>query len=281
MNNHRLLSYQVIPDCYGQVRAAPLVLANELTTRLERWFQNCKFYYLAISNLSEETYNTPLQVRFTYSRRVSPKRDFLKIKADVTTKTDLLNYHQLVKIVHEFIEEFHKNYLALTEAKQGNNIISFENHINVLCTRFHKKNFPTKLDNIESNLGLESSLDSLKYINRVRNCLEHRSGIVSEKDYDPDKNYMSICWRYPKIISPDGEFTPLSGIKGRQNPTINFIDETKKFRNGERVKFDFYDNYKCIYTIITCFKKIIDALYNLLSLDQERRPDIIRDFNNV
>lgn len=280
MENISALVYQLTPPLYGQVKVMPLALANELNSKLEQWFQNCKFHHLAIFGLSREAYNVPLQLEYSYSRRISSSRDFLQTKSDVASEIDLLNYHQLVKIAHEFIEKSHKIYLALTENKQGANVLSLESHINELCKHFHKKkDFPSKLKHIESILNIDSSLEHLRLINRVRNCLEHRFGVVSEQyDCDSGKNYISIHWRYPRLSSDNGEFSPLSDIKGEQNTSIDFIDEIKTFRINEKISFDFYDNYKCIYTINVCFKKIVDALYELMKVDQELHQVIIRDF---
>lgn len=281
MNNLHSLNYQLNTDSYGQVRAVPLALANELNSKLEQWFQNCKFIYIAISKLSEEDYSVPLQLEYTYSRRIYPKRDFSKIKSSLITEIDLLNYHQLVKIVHELIEKTHKIYLSLKEERQGDTILLFESHIDSLCDSFHRKSFPDKLKILVNHLELKSSLDILSQINRVRNCLEHRAGIVSKKDCDIGKNYMSIRWRYLRIFSSDGEFSPLSQIKGKQNTEMSFTYEVKKFREGEKIVFDFYDNFKCIHSINNCFKEIIDAFYDQFKVDQEKTPSILREFKNV
>jgi hypothetical protein len=278
MENVSSLEYQLTPPLYGQVKVTPLALANELNSKLEQWFQNCKFHHLAISGLSNETYDAPLQVEFSYSLRTSLPRDFLKIKSDVTSETDLLNYHQLVKIAHEFIEASHEIYLALTENKQGDNVLSLKNHIDELCSRFHKKNFPDKLDHLEKVLNINSSLEYLRLINRVRNCLEHRSGVVTEQDCDIGKKHISIKWRYPKISTVDGVLSPLSNVNGKQNTSLDFVDQVKTFRMGEKISFDFYDNYKCIYTINLCLKKIEDAIYELMKVEQEKHLVIIRDF---
>ena len=206
MNNQKTLSYQLISDSYGQVRAFPLLLANELNSKLERWFQNYKYEYLALSNIKDDDFNKPLQLEYIYSLRVLPERNFLEIKSDVVGEIDLLNYHQLIKIIHEFIERVHNVYLALKEPKRGDTVISFKDHVDELCLEFHRQNFLDKLDSISINLGLQNSLDILRQINRARNCLEHRAGIVSEKDCDSGKNYLSIQWIYPKITSPAGCF---------------------------------------------------------------------------
>ncbi len=178
------------------------MLANELNSKLERWFQNCKYAYLAISNLGESDYQKHLQLEYTYSLRVLPIRKFTEIKADVLTEIDLLNYHQLNKIIHEYIEKAHCVYLALKEPRHGDNVIHFEKYIEKLCKKFHRKKFPEKIQSIALNLNLVNPLEMLNQVNRVRNCLEHRSGIVSQSDCDLGKNYMSIKWRYPKSLLP-------------------------------------------------------------------------------
>lgn len=281
MNNQNPLTFQVSTEFYGQIRAIPLLLANEFNSKLERWFQNCKYSYLSITNFNEDEFNKALQLEYTYSLRTLPLRTFSDIKSDIITEIDLLNYHQLLKLVHEFIEKSQKLYLALKEPRQGDNIISFEKHIDELSNVFHKKPFPKKLERITENLGLNHSLDVLNQINRVRNCLEHRAGIVSDSDCDSGKNYMSIHWRYPKIVSQDGDMSPISSIKGRKNTDIVFTDEVRKFRKDQKILFDFYDNTKCIFTINVCFKGIIDGIYKIFNVDQETTQIILREFKDV
>ncbi|MFT5661160.1 MAG: hypothetical protein ACI9TV_001806 [Sulfurimonas sp.] len=171
--------------------------------------------------------------------------------------------------------------ISLKEGKKGNTILEFETHIETLCSTFHSKKFPEKLKKITNDLALSASLDTLAQINRVRNCLEHRAGIVSEKDCDSSKNYMSVKFRYPRIDSPNGEMAPSSDIKGRQTTDINFIDEEKKFRQGEKVSFTFHENTKLIFSLNVCFKTIIDGIYDLFNVNQENSETILREFKNV
>jgi hypothetical protein len=281
MKNHKPISYQISTSSYGQVRAIPLLLANSLNSKLEQWFQNYKFTYLAIDQLTESNYEKSLQLEYVYSRRTSELRTFSEIASNVNTEVDLLNYHQLVKIIHEYIELAYKIYSSLKEGKEGDTILYFEKHIDVLCQRFHRKNFPEKLKIITNDLTLTLSLDILAQINRVRNCLEHRAGIVSQTDCDPAKNHMSVKYRYPRIELPEGEMSPISEIKGKQTTEVNFTDEEKKFRIGENISFDFYDNTKMIFSINVCFKAIIDGIYNFFKVDQEETETILREFKNV
>lgn len=281
MTSQTPISYQISTNSYGQVRAIPLLLANNLNSKIEQWFQNYKFTYIAINQLTESDYSKHLQLEYIYSRRTLELRDFPEISSDVTTEVDLLNYHQLVKIIHEHIELAYKIYISLKEGKTGQTILNFEKHIEGLCLTFHKRNFPKKLEKITNDLALSVSLDALAQINKVRNCLEHRAGIVSEKDCAPSKKYMSVKFRYPRIDSPDGEMTPSSNIKGRQTTDINFIDEEKMFHQGEKVSFTFAENTKLIFSLNVCFKSIIDGIYDLFDVNQENSETILREFKNV
>jgi hypothetical protein len=186
----------------------------------------------------------------------------------------------LIKIIHENIELAFKIYTSLKEGKKGNTILEFENHVKTLCVSFHRKSFPQKLDIIIKDLGLSVSLDFLAQINRVRNCLEHRAGIVSETDCDASQNYMSIKFRYPRIDSPDGEMSPSSDVKGRQTTDINFVDEEKQFAKGEKVSFTFDENTKLIFSLNMSFKVIVDGIYNLFNVDQNNTETILREFKN-
>ncbi|GIT97519.1 hypothetical protein [Sulfurovum sp. TSL1] len=279
--NHVPISYQVSTDSYGQVRATPLLLANTLNSKMEQWFQNYKFTYLAINQLAESDYSKALQLEYIYSLRTLELRKFSEIYSDVKMEVDLLNYHQLVKIIHEHIELAYKIYISLKECKKGDTILEFEKHIETLCSKFHSKKFPEKLNIITDDLSLSASLDTLSQINKVRNCLEHRAGIVSKRDCEPSKNYMSIKFRYPRIDSPNGEITPSSYIKGRQTTNINFIDETKIFRQGEKISFTFDENTKLIFSLNVCFKSIIDGTYDFFNVNQEKTETILREFKNV
>lgn len=272
------ITYQLSTESYGQVRAIPLLLANELNSELERWFQNYKFIHLAINGLQENEFNNPLQLEYVYSLRTIPLRELPEIRSQVKLESDLLNYHQLIKIIHKYIELARKVYHSLLNHKTGTTVIDFEKEINLAVTAFHKKPFPKKLEIITNELYLTSSLDFLNQINRVRNCLEHRSGIVTEQDCNPEKKYMSIKLRYLKFETPGGEISPISDIKGRQSSNSNFVDEEIKFRVGDKIYLDFKDNVKLIFSINVCFKAIIDAIYQIKNVDQNATPTIVREF---
>lgn len=278
IKNFESISYQLSTTSYGQIKAIPILLANDLNSMLEQWFQNYKFIYLAINQLSEEAYDKPLQLEYTYSLRNQDLREFSKIFSDVNSEVDLLNYHQIVKIIHTYIELAFKVYSSLNEEKQGDTILDFEKYIESKSKKFHRKSFPEKLEIIANDLALTTPLDILVQINRVRNCLEHRGGIVSQTDCDPTKNYMSITFKYLRIDSPNGEMSPISDVKGKQNIDVNFTNETKKFRLGEKIFFDFYDNTKLIVSINICFKAVIDGIYDLYNVNQNEMKIILKEF---
>lgn len=280
MINNTHISYQLSTDSYGQVRVTPILLANSFNSKIEQWFQNYKFTYIAINKIKKSDYSVPLQLEHIYSLRTLELREFSEIASDVATELDLLNYHQLVKIIHEHIELAYEIYTSLKEGRKGITVLEFEKHIKTLCSVFQKKNFPTKLKTIIKDLQLTISLDTLSQINKVRNCLEHRAGVVSKQDCDQSKKYMSIKFRYLKINSHDGEITPSSDIKSRQSEDFEFIDKKIIFRQGETISFTFDENTKLIFSLNICFKAIIDGIYGLFDLKQEDTETILREFKN-
>lgn len=274
--------FQIVPEKYGNIVVTPLSIANELNSELERWFQNYKYSYLAISQLEQGIYDKNLQVEYTYPYRIFPQRSFKEIKADVLTEVDLVNYQQLVKLIHKYIEKIHKLYLALTETPGGKNVKDFQDQIENKIARFNRKDFPTKLRILNEELESNISFYHLKLINRVRNCLEHRHGIISLKDCDEGKNYMSIRWRYPKISSSKGELTPISNIQGYIGSEINLTDEKKRFYKGDKIYFDFADNFKNISTLNLSFKPIIDSFYQHFNVKyDEKASSIMREINSI
>lgn len=272
-----ILDFQA-SSSYGYVRATPLALANALNTELEQWFQNCKYLQIAIPSLTEEKYSQPLQLEYTYSRRNKPIRSYECVQQDVTNEVNLLSYHQIVKIIHSHIELSYKILISLSSPKSGDSIFDFKTQIEQKCVSFHKKTFPDKLRKLSASLNLTTQLNPLIQINKIRNCLEHRGGRVTEQDCDSGKTYMSMEWRYPKVTSSSGDISPITDTKGNINASVGFVNEIKKFKKGSRITFDFYDNSKCIHTINSCFKPIIDGIYNLKQVDQSQHETLIREF---
>lgn len=68
---------------------------------------------------------------------------------------------------------------------------------------------------------------------------------------------MSVKFRYPRIDSPGGEISPTSDIKGKHLAEVNFTDEEKKFRIGDKVSFDFHDNAKLVFSLNVFFKCLL------------------------
>lgn len=88
-----------------------------------------------------------------------------------------------------------------------------------------------------------------------------------------------INFRYPAPIDSNGNPVGLfDKVKGNQDLRPQFVEDKKKFRIKERIRLDFEDSYKLIYTINFALKGIVDFLYNLNDIDEE--VPILKEFKS-
>jgi len=103
-----------------------------------------------------------------------------------------------------------------------------------------KMQFPGFLQAIKS--GLTSPLDledEISSVNRVRNCLEHRRGIVGESDVTPDEYALVLKWRELQLVSEkDGKVSAYKmGTLAPEGAAIGLrtVSSSRGFGVGERI----------------------------------------------
>jgi hypothetical protein len=111
------------------------------------------------------------------------------------------------------------------------------------------KKFPQLLDHVKkrltSPLHYECELLSLQ---DVRNCLEHREGIVQERDVDPATRVLHLRWPRRRLFYEDqGRQIEVGRGSPVEKDTVliwDVIVEEREFKLGERVTFkaeEFHD----------------------------------------
>jgi hypothetical protein len=111
------------------------------------------------------------------------------------------------------------------------------------------KKFPQLLDEVKkrltSPLHYERELLSLQ---DVRNCLEHREGIVQERDVDPATHVLHLRWPRLRLFYDDEgrriELGRGSQVKKDTELMSDIVVEEREFKLGERVTFkadEFHD----------------------------------------
>ena len=127
-------------------------------------------------------------------------------------------------------------------------------YIDSVRTKAQKFDLPTLMDRVSARL--ESPLDlreRVLSINKVRNCLEHRHGVVTKLDinYSPN-NTLVMKWRRSKIFcEKDGkeiEVKAGSIIEGPATVMHKFEDATKVFKLGERIRLTIDEFNQVMFT---------------------------------
>lgn len=270
MSNIDYKQYIITPGAYGYVDVQPLLIANIINTRLEEWFQNYKFLQYSISQVKPDDYsNHKLNLEFSYPLRLR-ERTFGDIVEDVSVQIDLTQYQKLTNILHESIELCYECFQILTSKKIGKSIKDLESAVLQDSVEFNKLSFPDKLRKLTFLTDPKPISEFALKINSLRNCLEHRNGVISEHDLKGKKR-LCILWKYPKIRVDNGAEIKVGAPFTTQPMGQHDISIEKRcFSAGQKIQFSFHDNYKCIFTLIFILQPIISDIFKAVQIsDQE------------
>lgn len=191
---------------------------------------------------------------------VSPASNY---KLDYSTAKAMLNewnirnvFRDSVEYISVFLEDVYTYCRAMSiknkkklSAKDWNNIWEKEKPF------FHKLGLPHKLEYLKREYGIYSSLsDYLLSINKARNCLVRRRGIVSEKDIDGE--HLIIKWHtlLIKSRSPDGKVQEIISqgdiTRADWNTSVWLDRKEKKFKKDDKLKFSEIELSDTIMTLM-------------------------------
>lgn len=149
---------------------------------------------------------------------------------------------ELLESFQFFIEEV---YLCLIMIKKN---AASPLHVKPDVRRFDKKPFPSKLAYLNEQFSIPiESLESLRSINRARNCITHRGSVVTRRDCnDQEKEHLYVTWMglCAVLIDENGEqeieFNELKGhqIENECRIGVKKVERQKRFGIGQPVKFE-------------------------------------------
>ena len=130
-------------------------------------------------------------------------------------------------------------------------IRQFNQLLESLRKRANKTNLPNLIKRIEDQIKspLRYSKEMLS-LNNARNCLEHRKGVVSIDDFDPDTESLSISYPRVKIFYNDGardvEFEFPHHMPDAPDGTtfaamMQIVERVIVYKIGDRISFDAHD----------------------------------------
>lgn len=273
-----LIEYEFTPGAYGQVRFFPLLLANEINTKLEEWFTNYKFlHYSTNRNIEKEFSEFHLPLEFIYSMRTR-ERSYERMKSEVQKLIEYCQFQELFRILVEALERAYQLHQIAVTNKVGSSITKFQREIEKLSKEFHHLGFPDKIDRFEVNEKSKDFLNALITISKLRNCLEHRGGIIGSKDCNRG-NKLILKVRYPALLNKEGKgLSIFDHADEKKIPPLEFKEEELKYRLGDEVIINFNDSYKIIYKINFALKGIIDWIYECCGMSEQ--IPIIKQFRS-
>jgi hypothetical protein len=156
-------------------------------------------------------------------------------------------FHELVRGLHGSLEEA---YLWIELVKsQGQRLpaSSFEEYAAKIKKYANAKNLPDLLEAVSSGLNSRFSWEAQALsLNKVRNCLEHRNGIVTERDAGVGATAMqlSVPAIQLAVAQPDGAQLQLKLgmiVQGGGSVTLRIAPRHIEFKVGEPIVFTAND----------------------------------------
>ena len=129
-----------------------------------------------------------------------------------------------------------------------------ENELEKINVKIEKLHFPELVKSIEDYLSCSLRFsEEIISINKIRNCLVHRNGVVSDKDVrnnrDLELKWISLKW-YTLIENISTEITYDMRKNGITVSNLEYkvIDNRKSFEKGQKISIDINEFNGIAYT---------------------------------
>jgi hypothetical protein len=141
----------------------------------------------------------------------------------------------------------------------------FQELLAVLRSRANKTNFPDLLAAVNSKLTeplhFEREFLSLQ---AVRNCMEHRAGVVGPQDLDDGADALTLALpRFKMFVERDGaeiELAVGSEVKKAELISVQRVIRERAYKRGERIEFDESDLVEAAFG---CYLFSVDVVSKL------------------
>lgn len=168
------------------------------------------------------------------------------VRAD-TERWILANaFRDLIEEVSAFFEGLRSTDATLDLVGRTFTIEEFRATVEAPAGPFDRLTFPDKLDRLSARKVIPADVDlCLLGINRARNCLVHRRGIVGERDVD-ESGTLRMAWMRPLLVArmPDGREIPLRPgaiLEGGAEVFVRMPAAGRAFRRGEAIQLTAED----------------------------------------
>lgn len=182
---------------------------------------------------------------------------------------------EAIDLVSAFLEEC-RTIAALHRLRGGCTGADWNNASIQARKKFHEMGFPAKTEHLRKEFGVGSKFEEhVLSLNRARNCLVHRLGIVSPKDIDVSGRLV-VTWHALDFIAIDNATkreTILSepiAFESESTLAARFGPYRREFVVGDRISFDQNEHKYTVFTFYMFALQIVQALGRLLSEISDR-----------
>lgn len=162
-------------------------------------------------------------------------------------------FEDLIKAITNFLIETCRFYEILSELK---NVKSREAYQQLLIKPFPKlslKHYPELIRIIKSHLKEDLLFEEeIETINRVRRCIVHRDGFVTQEDFNSDENCLMLKWEYLTLKYVENgiekDFHKYIILASEGETKIVKEKKLKKFELNERIKISYQIFNELIFT---------------------------------
>ena len=237
-------------------------LVGKLNIQLQYLSDVLKFSNTAVDNVKDQNYND-YSAFAQFNTADNQKLSYDKAKTEFQEWCLRNGFRDSVETISVFLEECHLT-CALLDARE-NCQIKIEDYNQIVSEkkkRFHKMNFPTKITFLRENFSISSSLEKhVLSLNKVRNCLVHRSGIVGQQDLNTDNELIAKLREIQFIaLTPDKTnervITGPTIMNEGEHLAVRTQDCEKHFRLGQKIDFAPLEHSNTVYTFLVFGQEI-------------------------
>ena len=230
-------------------------LQSVVTVKLQRSMDVIRFARAGAHGVTEEAYesrsNSPL--------RVSPAANFsLSLAAVRVASEEWYTLHVLrdaIDYIGTFLDEARVSCALLALKLLPNAGLAEIQELERDGAKFHKLGLPSKLDTLHAAYNVSATeANYLLALNRARNCLVHRLGIVSSHDLS-SADKMEVVWLGLRgaVTTVDGTRID-SGITPTIPPGGKFelfrAEQSREFSVGDKVTLSYDEMIAIMFTIL-------------------------------
>ena len=185
-----------------------------------------------------------------------PTRPLADVREDTRLRTLSDALRDCVEEVSRFLEETRRLCAAVCLADEGTVTANrWREAVEVPASSFDRLTFPDKIARLQRDYGATILHDSIEFIatlNKLRNCVVHRHGVVDERDCNDDQS-MRIRWQknelFDRTVGGTESLLTLPHVLNAGDQILaRLCDEQKSFRRGERVSVSETDLAGMWYT---------------------------------